>query len=74
MFRHFNIRNFEILKYRSFCITSFKISTPTPVGVQISEDVPVPGEVLVAEGIRVLDRKKLKIPVPTRKNVLPAHP
>ena len=27
--------------------------TPTPVGVQISEDVPLPGEVLVAEGIRV---------------------
>ena len=69
--------------------------TPAPVGVQISEDVPVLGEVLVAEGIRVSeairvpegvrvpehfrepeisstrhfwvpDRKKLKLPDPSR--------
>ena len=72
------------MKYRSFYISSFQILTPTPVGVQISEDVPVLGEFLVAEGIRVpedirvsegvrvpahfrvLDRKKLKLPDPTR--------
>ena len=53
IFRHFNNRNFEILKCRSFYISSFQISTATPVGGQISEDVSVPGEVLVAEGIRV---------------------
>ena len=29
IFRYFNIRNFEILKYRSFYISSFQISTPT---------------------------------------------
>ena len=35
------------MKYRSFYISSFQILIPTPVGV------PIPGEVLVAEGIRV---------------------
>ena len=29
--------------------------TPTPVGVQISEDVPIPGEVLVFKGIRIIE-------------------
>ena len=53
IFHHFDIRNFEISKRRSFYISSFQIFTPTPVDVQISEDVPVPGEVLVAKGIRV---------------------
>ena len=58
--------------------------TPTPVGVHISEDVPVLGEVLKAKGIRVPKDirvpehfpKKIEItrPFPTRKNVLPAHP
>ena len=30
IFLHFNIRNFEISKYRSFYISSFQILTPTP--------------------------------------------
>ena len=30
IFRYFNIRNFEISKFQSFCISSFKILTPTP--------------------------------------------
>ena len=29
IFRHFNIRNFEISKSRSFYISSFQIFTPT---------------------------------------------
>ena len=37
----------------SFYISSFQILSPTPVGIQISEDVPVHDEVLVAEGIWV---------------------
>ena len=52
--------------------------TPTPVGVQISEDVPVPSEVLVAEGIRVpkdirVPEKNIRVPehllVPVRKKL-----
>ena len=58
----FVTRNFEILKYRSFYISLFQILAPISVGVQTSED------------IRVLDRKKLKLSDPTRKNVLFAHP
>ena len=42
-------------------------------GVQISEDIPVLDGVRVREHFRVLDRKKLKLPDPTRKNILPAH-
>ena len=52
----FVILIFAILKFWNVDrsnISSFEILTPTPVSVQISEDVPVPGEVLVAEGIRV---------------------
>ena len=73
--------------YRSFYILSFQILTPTPLGVQISEDVPVPGEVLVAEGIRVPEdirvteifgystEKNWHYPTrPDPKNVLPPHP
>ena len=33
IFRYFNIRNFEISKFQSFYISSFKILTPTPDGV-----------------------------------------
>ena len=32
MFRYFNIRNFEILEYRSFYIWSFEILYPTQFG------------------------------------------
>ena len=31
IFRYFNIRNFEISKYRSLYISSFEILTPTPI-------------------------------------------
>ena len=58
-----------ILKYRSFYISSFQILTPTLVGVQISEDVPVPGEVLVAEGIQVAE----DIRVPEKHIRVPEH-
>ena len=30
MIRYFNIRNFDISKYRSFQVLSFRILTPTP--------------------------------------------
>ena len=30
IFRYFDIRNFEISKFQSFYIPSFKILTPTP--------------------------------------------
>ena len=49
----FIILIFAILKFWNIdrYISSFQILTPTPVGVQIFEDVP--GEVLVVEGIQV---------------------
>ena len=37
-------------------------------GVQISEDSPAFGGVRVAEGIRILDRKKLKLPDPKKSS------
>ena len=45
----FVILIFAILKFEIQIVLHFV--TPIPIGVQISEDVPVPGEVLVAEGI-----------------------
>ena len=35
IFRYFNIRNFEISKFQSFYISSFKILTPTQKKQQI---------------------------------------
>ena len=34
IFRYFNIRNFEISKFPSFYISSFKILTPTHFGIK----------------------------------------
>ena len=63
-----------MLKYRSFYISSFQILTPTPVGVQISEDVPVPGKVLVAEGIRVPENIRVPEGVRVSENIrVPEH-
>ena len=49
--------------------------TPTPVGVQISEDVPLPGEVLVAEGIRVPENIRVPegVRVPEKNIRVPEH-
>ena len=35
IFLYFNIRNFEISKYRSFYISSFEILTPTPISLVV---------------------------------------
>ena len=35
IFRYFNIHNFEISKYRSFCISSFQILIPTQLNVSV---------------------------------------
>ena len=69
IFRHFNIHNFEVLEYISFYISSFQILAPTPVGVQISEDVPIPGMVLVAEGIRVPEDVRVAESVRVPENI-----
>ena len=59
---------------------------PVPGGIRVAEGVPkpeyirvpqglrVPENIRVPESFRVLDREKLKLPDPTRQNVLPAHP
>ena len=46
----------------------FQISEDIPVlgGVQVAESIRVPEDIRVPEHFRVLDRKKLKLPDPTR--------
>ena len=52
------------------------MSEDVPVlgGIRVPEDIRVPENIRVPELFRVLDRKKLKLPDRTRKDVLPAHP
>ena len=71
----------------SFYISSFKILTPTPVGVRISEDVPYPARFQYPKAFEYPNifqypkisgtrPKKIEITRPDRtwKNVLLAHP
>ena len=39
MFRYFNIRNFEISKFQSFYISSFKILTPTLLKISVMKTI-----------------------------------
>ena len=57
------------MEYISFYISSFQILAPTPVGVQKSEDFPVPGMVLVAEGIRVPEDVRVAESVRVPENI-----